>query len=549
MKLDHPLISSTFVTSILVLSAATLLGAQRSNDRPNVILLFIDDLGYGDIGAFGCKDIPTPHIDRLAKEGVTLTQNYVTNPPCCPSRASLLTGMYAQRFGKYGMMREQPLPEDKPTFAEIFRDHRYVTGQIGKWDVGGGRYVKPWSRGFMEVGVAPPKVEGRSFFLRKDENGKDFWLTELDGDQLVEFVDRHRKKDQRFMMYWSPLAVHSSHDWIPEKYPARTTASKERRKLAGGIVSLDDQIGKLLDYLDTHKMRENTLIIFASDNGPNIGEGGTSTPYEGGKGKGRQKIGWTLTPAIVSWPGVIPKGTRFDGMMCTFDFYATMLAAAKLPIPEHIDGVDLMPYLTGKKKGNVREYIFWLNKGSSNLTRNLEAVRWGKWRAYRMLATDAWRLYDLEADPREEDDLAKKFPEVLNQLDQKHSEWRSKLPPMWEAPKSGRVPRMADQELSEKSGWIITDGRVVYKEVDAPQRPGNKDHKRGNQGKMKLNEIKKPETPRKKPPSKAGEQTSKTNEFLARYLKKNPAADADRDGILTGSEFKKHRASKGKGRQ
>lgn len=442
--------------------------------RPNVIMLFIDDLGYGDIGVFGCKDIPTPNIDRLANEGVIMTQSYVTNPPCCPSRASLMMGTYAQRFGKYGMMRGMPLPADKPTFAEVFLKHGYVTGQVGKWDVGD-RYQKAWARGFMEVAVAPAKVEGGLLFLRKDKNGKDIWLTELDGDRLIEFVDRNRKKGKPFMMYWSPLAVHSPHDNIPEKYPARTTAPEGRRKLAGGIVCLDDQIGKLLDYLDTHKMRKNTLIIFASDNGPNIGEGGTSTPYEGGKGnKNRTKIGWTLTPSIVSWPGVIPKGTRFDGMMCTFDFYATMLAAAKLPIPEHIDGVDLMPYLTGKKKGNVREYIFWLNKGSPNLTRNLEAVRWGKWRSYRTLEKDPWRLYDLEKDPREENDLAKKFPEVLKRLNQKHAQWKSELSPIWKPQESGRTPRLANQELSEQGGWIITDGRVVYEKVDVTNKEEEK---------------------------------------------------------------------------
>ena len=354
----------------LVLACCQAGWTKAADSRPNIIMLFIDDLGVGDIGAFGCKDIPTPHIDRLAKEGVVLTQMYVTNPPCCPSRYSLLMGTYAQRFGKYGMMRGMPLPKE-PTFAEVFRDHGYVTGQVGKWDVGFAQ--PPSARGFMEVAVDPPKAKDGKLFMRLDENGEEIWLTELDGDQLVDFVDRNRKKGKPFMMYWSPLAVHSPHSNTPEKYCERTSVPKglpinkihgsNRRLLGGGIVALDDQIGKLLDYLDEHKMRENTLIIFASDNGPNIGEGGTSTPYRGGKGRGREQVGWTLTPGIVSWPGVIPEGTRFDGMMCTFDFYPTMLAAANLPLPEHLDGVDVMPYLTGKKKGDVRDYIYWYNKG------------------------------------------------------------------------------------------------------------------------------------------------------------------------------------------
>ena len=453
------------------------LPAEASDQSaPNIIMLFIDDLGVGDIGAFGCKDIPTPHIDRLAKEGVILPQMYVTNPPCCPSRYSLLMGTYAQRFGKYGMSRGMPLPEE-PTFAAVFRDHGYVTGQVGKWDVG---YAQPPSaRGFMEVAVDPPKAEGGKLFMRLDENGEEIWLTELDGDRLVEFVDRNRKKGKPFMMYWSPLAVHSPHSNTPEKYCERTSVPKglpiskthgaNRRLLGGGIVALDDQVGKLLDYLDEHKMRENTLIMFASDNGPNVGEGGTSTPYRGGKGpKSREQVGWTLTPGIVSWPGVIPEGTRFDGMMCTFDFYPTMLAAAKLPLPGHLDGVDVMPYLTGKKTGDVREYIYWYNKGSSQRNRNLQAVRWGKWRLYRTLPEDPWRLYDLEKDPHEENDVSQQFPEIVKQLESKHSAWEGKLPPMYDLEsRPGKGLMVPNQDLTPKDGWVMTDGRVLYEKPDA----------------------------------------------------------------------------------
>jgi len=474
--------------------------ASPAEARPNIILLFIDDLGVGDIGPFGCKDIPTPHMDRLAKEGVTLTQMYVTNPPCSPSRHSLLMGTYAQQDGKYGMMRGLPLPTDKPTFAEVFRDHGYVTGQVGKWDVGSPSVQPPSVRGFMEVSEDPPRAEGGKLFMRLDENGEEIWLTELDGDRLVEFVDRNRKKGKPFMMYWSPLAVHSPHCNTPEAYCERTSVPKglplnktfdsNRRLLGGGIVALDDQIGKLLDYLDEHNMRENTLIIFASDNGPNGGEGGTSSPYRGGKGKGREQVGWTLTPGIVSWPGVIPQGTRFDGMMCTFDFYPTMLAAANLPFPEHLDGVDVMPYLAGKKKGDVREYIYWYNKGSKNRTRNLQAVRWGEWRLYRTLPEDPWRLYDLSKDPREENDVAAAFPEVMKQLGQKHAEWAQTLPPIYDLenrpPSEMGVP---DQDTTPKGKWIITDGNLGYTKPTAEQekqlkaaKKAAKEAKRKNKG-------------------------------------------------------------------
>ena len=434
-------------------------------------MLFIDDLGVGDIGPFGCTDIPTPHIDRLANEGVILDQMYVTNPPCSPSRHSLLMGTYAQQDGKYGMMRGLPLPDNKPTFGDVFRDHGYVTGQVGKWDAG--YHQPPSERGFMEVAVDPPRAPNGLLFMRLNEKGEETWLTEMDGDRLIEFVDRNREKGKPFMMYWSPLAVHSPHSNTPEEYCARTSVPKDlpiskthganRRQLGGGIVALDDQVGKLLDYLDTHQMRENTLIIFASDNGPNVGEGGTSTPYRGGKGpKSREQVGWTLTPGIVSWPGVIPQGTRYDGMMCTFDFYPTMLAAANIPLPDHLDGVDVMPWLTGKKKGNVRDYVYWFNAGNSQRNRNIQSVRFGKWRLYRSLPEDAWRLYDLSKDPREENDVASEFPEVLKQLEQQHSEWAQTLPPMYDF--DNRLPRggFPNQDTRPKGQWIITDGKLGY---------------------------------------------------------------------------------------
>ncbi len=465
-----------YIVVVMALAYCLTSWAQAADTRPNVIMLFIDDLGIGDIGAFGCEDIPTPHIDRLASEGVKLTQMYVTNPPCCPSRYSMLMGTYAQRFGKYGMMRGQPLP-DEPTFAEVFRDHGYVTGQVGKWDVG--YQQSPSNRGFMEVAVDPPKAPNGKLFMRLDENGEEVWLTELDGDRLVEFVDRNRKKGKPFMMYWSPLAVHSPHSNTPEEYCARTSVPEDlpinpvhganRRLLGGGIVALDDQIGKLLDYLDAHKMRENTLILFASDNGPNIAEGGSSAPYRGGKGsKNREEVGWTLTPGIVSWPGVVPQGTTYDGMLCTFDFYPTMLTAANLPLPEHLDGEDLIPYLTGKKQGHVRDYVYWFNQGSKSLTRNIQAVRYGKWRLYRSLPEHPWRLYDLDQDPREENNLAQEFPEVVQQLEAKHSEWSDELPPMYDLanrpPRPGVIP---NQDLSPQGHWIITDGKVTYTPADA----------------------------------------------------------------------------------
>lgn len=445
---------------VLVLFLVGWGGCVLAADKPNIILLFIDDLGYADTGPFGSTDIPTPHIDRLAREGVVLTQAYVTNPPCCPSRCSLMMGMYGQKFGKYGMSRGLPIPSDKPTLAEFMRDGGYVTGQVGKWDLGD-KSQGPSARGFMEVAQIPPRVgQGEnkgSRYLYETETGQTGWLTEYDGDKLIEFIDRN--KDRPFFMYWSPFAVHSPHKDVPERLASRTTAPPNRRKLGGGIVSVDDQVGKLLDCLDKHGLREKTLIILSSDNGANTGEGGSSAPYRGGKGGGTQQVGWTLSPTIVSWPGVLPKGKRFDGLSCTLDFYTTFAAAAGLQAPRHLDGVDLLPYLRGEKEAVPHEYLFWLNNQPDDAPRrHLVAVRWKQWRLYRKHETDPWQLFDLVKDPREEKNVADQFPEVVEKMAAKHAEWkRSHVAP----PKLKKFrERQPDQVIPTGHGWVISDGRA-----------------------------------------------------------------------------------------
>ena len=161
--------------------------ASPARTLPNIVLLYIDDLGYGDLSAYGCTDIPTPNIDTLAAEGVRFTASYITNPPCCPSRCSLMIGQYAQRFGKYGMSRGLPLPEDRPTLARFLSDRGYVTGET-------------------------------------------VWLTDYDGDSMIEFIERH--KNETFSLHWSPEAVHSLSIEAPERLMERTQAKGKRPNLA-----------------------------------------------------------------------------------------------------------------------------------------------------------------------------------------------------------------------------------------------------------------------------------------------------------------------------
>lgn len=428
-------------------------GQDPTEKKPNVIILFIDDLGFGDIGCFGNKRIPTPNIDELAKRGVRCTMSYITNPPCCPSRCSLMTGMYAQRFGKSGMSRGLPIPDDHPTMAEFMRDAGYVTGQVGKWDIGSiGQ--GPHQRGFMEVARNAPlasatKTPGE-LYGRKLEDGSPVYLTDLDGDYMAEFVDRNASRP--FFLYFSPFAVHSKVKDTPQHYRDRIPGGGGT-PYEGAVVAVDDAVGKLRATLKKHDLENDTLILFTGDNGANIEEGGTSAPYRGGKGRHTQMEGWVHTPTIVTWPAAVPAGGTYEGMMGTIDFYATVAAAAGKPLPERCDGKDLVPYLKGDSQGDVHEYIFWHNADPTDAPRrNLYAVRWQDWRLIKN--PEGWRLFDLRKDPRETNDLSADHPQVVANMRERYDAFVATLPPLKPSADykgGGQVP--------QGWGWEIGDGK------------------------------------------------------------------------------------------
>jgi len=417
---------------------------ESAGDKPNVVILLIDDLGYGDLGCFGNERIPTPNIDSLAKQGVRCTMSYITNPPCSPSRCSLMTGMYAQRFGKSGMARGLPIPQDHPTLAEFMRDAGYVTGQIGKWDIGSVGQG-PHQRGFMEVARHAPGEQ----YNRKLEDGSPVYLTDLVGDYMAEFVERNA--DQPFFLYFSPFAVHSKVKDTPQHYRDRIPGG-DGTAYEGAVVAVDDAVGKLLSMLQEHQLSNETLILLTGDNGANIREGGSSSPYRGGKGPYTQLEGWVHTPTIVTWPGHLPAGKTFDGLMATIDFYATAAAVAGKPLPKRCDGKNLLPYLSGEKQGDVHEYIFWHNADPTDAPRrNLYAVRWKDWRLIKY--PEGWRLFNLRQDPKETKDVAADHPEVVDNMREQYEAFVATLPaikPSADYQGGGQVPR--------GWGWKISDG-------------------------------------------------------------------------------------------
>jgi arylsulfatase A-like enzyme len=442
---------------------SSLLGAAPVKRKPNVIVVFIDDLGYGDLACYGNKHNPTPNIDKLAAEGVRFTNNYVTNPPCSPSRASMLTGQYAQRFGKFGMCRGQSLPTSHPLLSELMRDAGYVTGQIGKWDVGD-KNQGPHQRGFMEVAKwAELDFKGKYSYLYtcNRPNGEVAYRTEVDGDYMVEFIERNKEKP--FFLYFSPVAVHDPLEETPKKYIDRVKTG-DNKWYAGALLSLDDQIGRMMDVLKKHKLDENTIIMFNSDNGPNI-KGGSPEPFRGYKTE-MWEDGFVRTPAIVRWPGTIPAGQTFDGLACTFDMYSTAAAIAETKLPKVCDGENLMPYMTGKKDGDVHEYVYWYNVLPNRSTNPyLAVVRWKNWRAVEDrsdywttledLSPRKWKLFDMEKDPQELNDISAEHPKVVKHLKRKHEKFVAELPSL------DSMPPYDNSVFSPPLGWgwVIGDGK------------------------------------------------------------------------------------------
>jgi arylsulfatase A-like enzyme len=428
----------SFLLSGIALQAAS---TEATGERPNIVIIYVDDLARGDVGAFGCPDPGTENIDRLAEQGVMLTNAYTNNAPCCPSRTAVMMGMYTQRFGKYGLSRGVPIPEDKPTMAETMRDAGYMTGIVGleKWDIG------KWdqgalSEGFMEAAMQQPRVPDYDNELGWNKNGfghKSWQIdiygqygTEVEGNHCVEFIKRHAGGEKPFFLYYVPLAVHTPIHEVPQKYldqlyPDHQGKYSPRQYLRANLLCLDIQLGRIVDALRETGIAENTLFIFSSDNGGDPGAGHRSDPYRGGKGgKNRSNLQWEgnyRMPTILSFPGRLPAGTIYDGMSGTMDFYATAAALAGVEPQEHLDGENLLPLLSGNAITDPDKAYFWNTHGS-------EIVRWKDWRLVKF-RDGSWRLYDIMDDPGETRNLADRYPEVAQKLVQRYTDWLSEMAP------------------------------------------------------------------------------------------------------------------------
>ncbi|PHR87940.1 MAG: hypothetical protein COA80_18420 [Leeuwenhoekiella sp.] len=406
-----------------------------SSENPipsNVIIILIDDAGYADFGFMGSEDLETPRIDELAASGVVFTDAHVSATVCAPSRAGLMTGKYQQRFGfEANNTGGIGLSNEVVTMADVFQANGYNTYALGKWHLGEEESDHPNQRGFDEFyGFLSGS---RSYFPLKDPGEKNMlqyngermvfegYLTDVLGDQSVRFVEE--SKETPFFMYLAYNAVHTPMEAKPEdleKY-----RNHPRQDLAAMTWSLDQNVGKLLDKLEALGLRQNTLIYFLSDNGGahnNQSQNGVLKGWKGNHFEGGHRV-----PFILSYPSKVEPGKTFDGLSSSLDIFKTSAAAASLKLPKdlQLDGVNLLPYLTGELQGDPHQELFWRKLEES-------AARVCAFKTVRLEGVETV-LYNLDENIRETENLAGSNLAMLNELEEAYHNWEETLvAPLWD---------------------------------------------------------------------------------------------------------------------
>lgn len=415
----------------------------QAADRPNIIVIVGDDMGYADLGVQGSSEIPTPHLDALAAAGVRFTHGYVSGPYCSPTRAGLLTGRYQTRFGhEFNPNGANGLPLSETTLAQRMKSAGYVTGLVGKWHLGSEPEQRPLERGFDEffgfLGGAHdyfPK-DGPDLMRGEQRVDESEYLTDALAREAVDFVERHRESP--FFLYLAFNAVHTpmqADDARLEKFAG--IANKRRRTYAAMMSAMDDAVGEVLAKVAEAGLEENTLVFFFSDNGGPTMQGVTvngsdNTPLRGSKRTTLE--GGVRVPFFVKWPGRIPAGQTYDRAVIQLDVAPTVLAAAGVAVDPawKFEGVDLLPHLAGQPGAAPHDALYWRFGDQF-------AIRQGDWKlvAYDAAADGGQgatpaKLYNLADDIGEQHDLSAEQPEKVRELQAAWDAWnKQNVPAKW----------------------------------------------------------------------------------------------------------------------
>jgi arylsulfatase A-like enzyme len=450
------------VSVLLLLSVLwdTLSFAQAKTNLPNIIVIFMDDMGYGDIGANGAQGYQTPNIDRLAAEGMRFTNFYAAQPICTASRAAILTGCYPNRIGLTGALfpgSSIGLSSDEETIAELLKKKNYITAIIGKWHLGDAQKFLPLQHGFDQYFGIPysndmwpvdyagkpvtdskdsrykypalPLMEGNTIARTINTLGDMDMLTTWYTQRAVKFIEQNKNKP--FFLYMPHAMVH-----VPLGVSAKFKGKSGQGMFGDVMMEVDWSVGEVMKALKKQGAEKNTLVIFTSDNGPWLAFGnhaGSAGGFRGGKMTSWE--GGQREPCIMRWPGVIPAGAVNNGLACNIDLLPTFAAITGSTLPaRHIDGINILSLINGKSKSSPRnELLYYYNKNS------LKAVRKGDWKlvfphSYPTIEnaipgkngfpgksnrdTTGLALYNLNSDPGERYNVVKNYPEVVGSLQQ-----------------------------------------------------------------------------------------------------------------------------------
>jgi arylsulfatase A-like enzyme len=450
-------ITSLAVAVSLVLPASSATAANRT--KPNVIILLADDMGYADAGFQGCKDVPTPRLDGLAKSGVRCTDGYVSGPYCSPTRAGLLTGRYQTRFGHEfnpgGQGADVGLPLTETTMADRLKAAGYATGLVGKWHLGGAPKFHPQKRGFDEYygflegmhsyfpGQGTPIYRGTSVAMETE------YLTDAFGREALAFIDRH--KAHPFFLYLAFNAVHTPMHATDDRLTRfASIQDSQRRTYAAMLTAMDEAIGRVLDKLKAEQLEEDTLIYFFSDNGGPTMRGTTingsvNAPLRGSKRTTLE--GGIRVPFVIRWPGRLPAGAEYKSPVIQLDLLPTALAAAGADVQPDwkLDGVNLLPYLSGQRNDKPHEALYW--RFGQQM-----AVRHGDWKLVRYdtaadggpVGVTPTKLYNLVADIGESNDQSAHQPDKVKELQFAWDKWNTgNVPPRWGGGGQGKAKAKA----------------------------------------------------------------------------------------------------------
>jgi arylsulfatase A-like enzyme len=454
------------VLSCLVLAMLpAIVKAQSGNDRPNVVLILADDLGYHDVGFNGCTDIPTPNIDKIAKNGVVFTNGYVSYAVCGPSRAGIITGRYQERFGFSRNPLLAPndinmgLPLSEETFADILKRSGYHSMAIGKWHLGAHPALTPVKRGFDEffgfldgghqympeswtindMSQVKSQYDGYKTKILRGTQPVDEkeYLTDALSREAVQFIDRNAK--QPFFLYLAYNAPHTPLQATSKYLDRFSTVQAPRRRTYDAMVSaMDDGIGTVLKQLKDKGIDNNTIVIFLSDNGGPIHDNASNNyPLRGQKSD--YWDGGIKVPFAIQWPAKIKAGSVYTKPIISLDILATVSAYinAKINPKKPLDGVDILPYITGKNNGAPHEYLFW-----RNFDKNIIAVR-TVYDKVVVTKTQNQELFHSMEDVSEKTNLISQDKQAFDKLIQQWNIWNSQMiPPVF-------LGLLEDKEYSE----------------------------------------------------------------------------------------------------